>query len=96
VADDLAHHRLRAAQVRRCLADCQRPSQRQVLKYRERGIGQLAARPVSAVESQVDGAEELSELPALVCIGAHQPRLAAWLSIVNPDGLPRADGPCGS
>ena len=97
VADDLAHHRLRTAQVRRCLADCQRPGQRQVLKYRERGVRQLAARPVSAVESQVHGAEELSELPGLVCIAAHQPRLAARLSIVNPDGLraPRRSAPRG-
>ena|SRR6516162_5454035 len=75
----------------RCLADCQRPRQGQVLKYRERGVRQLAARPVSAMESQVHGAEELSELPGLVCIVAHQPRFAARLSIVNPDGLPRGD-----
>jgi hypothetical protein len=88
MADDLAHHRLRAAQVRRCLADCQRPGQRQVLEYRKRSVRQLAARPVSAVESQVHGAEELSELPGLVCVAAHLLRLAAWLSIVNPDGFP--------
>jgi len=44
------------------------------------------------VESQVDGAEELSELPGLVGIAAHQPRFAARLSIVNPDGFPRGDG----
>ena len=59
-----------------------------MLQYRERGVRQLAAWPVSAVESQVDGAEELSELPGLVCVAAHQPRLAARLCIVNPDGLP--------
>jgi hypothetical protein len=83
---------LGTAQVRRCLADGQRPGQRQVLKYRERGVRQLAARPVSAVECQVHGAEELSELPGPVCIAAHQPRLAARLSIVNPDGSPEGDG----
>jgi len=40
----------------------------------------------------VHGAEELSELPGPVCIAAHQPRLAARLSIVNPDGSPQGDG----
>jgi hypothetical protein len=48
------------------------------------------------VESQVHGAEELSELPGLVCIAAHQSRLAARLSIVNPDGLPGGTGPGAS
>ena len=46
--------------------------------------------------SNGNGAEELSELPGLVCIAAHQPRLAARLSIVNPDGLPKGDGPGAS
>jgi hypothetical protein len=48
---------------------------------------------VATVESQVHGAEELSELPGVVCIAAHKPRLVARLSIVNPDGLPDGMGP---
>jgi hypothetical protein len=64
-----------------------------VLKYRDRGVRQLAARPVSAVESQVHGAEELSELPGLVCIAAHQPRLAARLSSSIPMDSPEGMGP---
>jgi hypothetical protein len=47
--------------VRRGLANGQRAGQRQVFQHRPRGAGQLAPRPVTTVERQVNGMEELGE-----------------------------------
>jgi hypothetical protein len=58
---DLADHRLRPAHVRRGLANGQRAGQRQVFQHRPRGAGQLTPRPVTTVERQVNGMEELGE-----------------------------------
>jgi hypothetical protein len=63
MTDDLAHHRLRPAQVRRRLADRERSRQCQVLEHSQRGVRQLAARRVPPVEGQVHSPEELLELP---------------------------------
>src|SRR5690348_17662901 len=86
VADDLADHRLRAVQVRRCLAARQRPGEGEVLEYRERGVRQLAARAIPPVEGQVHRPEELGELPGPRLVAAHHDRLSPCRSIVNPDG----------
>jgi hypothetical protein len=71
VADDLAHHRLGAAQVRRRLADRQRPGQGEVLEHRERGVRQPAAWPVPPVESQVHRPDELGKLSGPRLVAAH-------------------------
>jgi hypothetical protein len=57
--------------VRCGLADGQRAGQRQVFQHRSRGPGQLASRPVTTMERQVHGMEQLSEPVRLSPISTH-------------------------
>src|SRR5215472_16190145 len=89
MADDLADHRLGPAEVRRRLADGERPGHRQVLQHRAGRARQLAPRAVAPVKRQVHGPEGLGEPlrpHAPVIHSAHVTRVPAGQSIVNPDG----------
>jgi hypothetical protein len=87
MANDLADHRLRPAQVRRGLSDGERPGHRQVLEHRARRARQLAARAVAPVKREVDGPECLGEPLGPRPVLVHGTSVAAALPIVNPDGI---------
>ena len=92
--DDLADHRLDAAEVPRGLPDGQRALHGEVREHGPRRCGQVAARAVAPAVGEVQRAEQRGEAlrllphPVPPPASRHGVTVPSLRSVVNPDGSP--------